>query len=137
MKRWISSILVIMMLLPVLATTAFAHGHGHSTHHTTSHCTTYKACKQEKTCTDSCKYVDENGDNICDNCKNECADCGKTQDENGDGICDNCGKCSHFLDEDGDGVCDHQEECAKRKQEEKTKVVKRHGCYTGKHRNHH
>ena len=141
MKRWICSILAVMMLLPVLASTAFAHGHGHSSHHTSTHCTTYKVskkkdtCKKNDTCLDSCKYADVDGDNICDNCKNKCAECGETKDENADGICDQCGKCSHFLDEDGDGVCDHQEDCANRK--EKPKTAGKAVCHTGKHNHHH
>lgn len=143
MKRWICSILVVTLLLPVLSATAFAHGHGGSHHQASAHCATDKVtkkkhtCKQKQSCADSCQYADENGDNICDNCGNKCADCGETRDENADGICDSCGKCSRYQDKDGNGVCDHQEDCANRKNAEKPKTVKKPGCHAVKHKNHH
>lgn len=37
--------------------------------------------------TATCLHVDQNGDGICDNCKQDCVN---FVDANGDGICDNC-----------------------------------------------
>jgi hypothetical protein len=55
------------------------------------------------------RYVDEDGDGICDNRAN--GQCGSAYvDENGDGICDNRGnsQCGgSFVDENGDGICDN------------------------------
>ncbi|RZB28705.1 MAG: hypothetical protein AEth_01965 [Candidatus Argoarchaeum ethanivorans] len=58
------------------------------------------------------KYVDTNGDGICDNS----GDRPEFVDADGDGVCDNdrgrgrggsgCGG-MNFVDEDGDGVCDN------------------------------
>lgn len=45
------------------------------------------------------RYVDANGDGICDN-RGVCY-----TDTDGDGICDNRGAC--YVDADGDGVCDN------------------------------
>lgn len=142
-KRRFCVLLAVLMLLPVFAVTAFAHGHGHSgnshghaaVHHPVNnqHCTDKKSAAGSGICPDKCEYADENKDNICDNCGNRCGNCGETKDENADGICDSCGKCSHYRDTDGDGICDHQEE------PEKTppaKPIKKHGHYGGKHKCH-
>lgn len=51
------------------------------------------------------RYVDANGDGVCD----------YFTDKDGDGICDNCdwggrpgaGCGRYFTDKDGDGICDH------------------------------
>ncbi|MGB9701652.1 MAG: T9SS type A sorting domain-containing protein [Candidatus Kapaibacteriota bacterium] len=55
--------------------------------------------------TSNSKFVDANGDGICDN----------FVDANGDGVCDNCGQNSSgkmggnrkFIDANGDGICDN------------------------------
>lgn len=138
MKRVLCAFLALLML-PVLATTAFASGHG-SGHGRRTHqnCAAVRqTAAAAETCEDSCRYADENGDGICDNCRNQCAGCGETGDENGDGICDSCGTCSHYADENQDGLCDHQADCATRKKAAEQTPVRRK-CHSGrKHRNHH
>ncbi|MEA1895281.1 MAG: hypothetical protein U9N36_08810 [Euryarchaeota archaeon] len=57
------------------------------------------------------RYVDNNGDGMCDNIGN----CTGFVDGDGDGVCDNLGDCGrgcgcggrNFIDNDGDGVCDN------------------------------
>jgi len=131
MKKMMCIILAVLILLPVFSVTAFAschgghgngrHGHsgyGKSFHYDNGNQKAHKNNAQQAhngVCAGKCDYIDENGDNICDNCKNQCAQCGETKDENSDGICDNCGKCSHYADENKDDFCDHQTECASRK----------------------
>ncbi|RZN15464.1 MAG: hypothetical protein EF812_02180 [Methanosarcinales archaeon] len=57
----------------------------------------------------SAKYMDTNGDGICDNI----GTCMNFVDEDYDGVCDNLGNCGcgcggmNFTDEDYDGVCDN------------------------------
>ena len=68
---------------------------------------------------DGARYVDADGDGICDNI----GTCPGFVDADGDGVCDNLGGCGrgrggrgcggcgcggmNFVDSDGDGVCDH------------------------------
>ena len=53
----------------------------------------------------ACRYVDANGDGICDNRGTGAC---RYVDVNGDGICDTCGNgACHYVDADGDGVCDN------------------------------
>lgn len=46
------------------------------------------------------KYIDVDGNGICDNCT------GNYVDADGDGICDNC--TGNYVDANGDGVCDNR-----------------------------
>jgi len=73
MKRMICAMLAVLLLLPVFATTAFAHGHGgHSGHgHAVQQpCVTRQPCVPENNCVtngncaNKCQFVDENGDKI-------------------------------------------------------------------------
>jgi hypothetical protein len=86
---FISALLVFVGLLAI-NTNTFSQGKGKGGN-TTTH-----------------RFVDANGDGICDN----------FVDANGDGVCDNCGKyangsgqgngtCSKFVDANGDGICDN------------------------------
>lgn len=136
MKKWICTMLAVLML-PVFATTAFAHGHGNHAQSAGQHCVSSNVCVTNGTCVNSCQYTDENGDDICDNCNNRCADCGEVKDENTDGICDNCGKCSHYKDENRDGICDHQADCESRAKAACKTVSHKSSHHGGKHRNHH
>lgn len=133
MKKWICSILVMLTVIPMLSLTAFASGHGHghgheSGGHSQKQCQPTGVtevsqtvpstgmgrtdCTKGELCTSQCSYVDENGDDICDNCANICTQCGMKKDEDGDGICDSCEHCLHYSDDNGDGVCDHRTEDA-------------------------
>ena len=99
MKKTLLGILIGLVILAVGVTTAFAAGPG-GRHHGTG-----------TTGTGVCRYVDANGDGICDNCS--AAHTGRScTDANGDGICDNCGirhtGCgSCYVDANGDGICDN------------------------------
>lgn len=140
MKR-VLCVLLALLMLPSLATTAFAsgHGRGHGRHagRNCVTCPSREASAAAETCADHCRYADENSDGICDNCRNQCPGCGETGDENEDGICDSCGTCSHYADENQDGLCDHQADCENRKQAVEQTPVRRN-CHSGrKHRNHH
>lgn len=123
MKKILCVALAVLILLPVVSVTAFAHrhgGHGHSSHprsfrHSQNAHLNHTQQSHDGICESKCSYADTDGDNICDNCENRCADCGETKDQDCDGICDNCGKCSHYADENKDGACDHQAACADRK----------------------
>ncbi len=68
------------------------------------------------------RYVDADGDGVCDNqgtgycwvdangdgiCDHQGAGCGWV-DADGDGICDNQGTGWRYVDANGDGVCDNQ-----------------------------
>ena len=68
------------------------------------------------------RYVNANGDGVCDNqgtgycwvdenndgiCDNQGAGC-RWVDADGDGICDNQGTGWRYVDENGDGICDNQ-----------------------------
>lgn len=83
-KRWMSAAAAAMVLM-IGATSAVAWG-GQS------------------------RYVDANGDGICDNCVGN-GRCVGFVDANGDGICDNRGtngQGAGYVDADGDGVCDNR-----------------------------
>ena len=142
MKRLIGAALIVIMLLPSFAATAFASGHGYG-QNGGQVCVGNQVCRDKTdcvtvgNCTNDCRYADENGDNICDHCENRCSDCGEIRDENADGICDQCGKCSHYADENDDGVCDHQANCENRKNTTCRKVHKNSGPHGRRHRNHH
>lgn len=130
MKKITCIILAVLMLMSVLATTAFAAGHG--SRHAQAHrqnCIVNRACQRNDY---NCDNADENGDNACDPCKNQCGNCNMTTDENNDGFCDNCGNGSNYLDDDGNGICDHRDACANRKNTGNTM-----GHHGKKHGNHH
>lgn len=99
MKKTLLGILIGLVILAVGVTSAVAAGPG-GRHHGTG-----------TTGTGVCRYVDANGDGICDNCR--AAHTGRScTDANGDGICDNCGirhtGCgSCYVDANGDGICDN------------------------------
>lgn len=143
MRKVICSMLAVLLLLPVFATTALAHGHGGQRHTARQHCVAQQPCAPRNdcvtngNCTDKCRFVDENGDNVCDNCKNQCAGCGETRDDNADGICDQCGKCSHYADENEDGLCDYQADCENRKNAVCKSAQTKSTHHGRRHRNHH
>ena len=58
---------------------------------------------QQTAATAACRFVDEDGDGICDNH----ADGVCRYDADGDGLCDRAGQGSGWVDADGDGVCDN------------------------------
>lgn len=98
MKKTLLGILIGLVILAVGVTSAVAAGPG-GRHHGTG-----------TTGTGVCRYVDANGDGICDNCGIRHTGCGSCYvDANGDGICDNCGagQGGGYVDADGDGVCDN------------------------------
>lgn len=100
MKKTLLGILIGLVILAVGVTTAFAAGPG-GRHHGTG-----------ATGTGVCRYVDANGDGVCDTCGVCHAAWGSNYtDANGDGICDNrgtgCGQGGGYADADGDGVCDN------------------------------
>ena len=140
MKRMLCVMLAVLMLLPVFASTAFAHGgHGHAAQ---QRCVSNQVCKNNDNCvtngncTNNCQFADENNDGICDNCKNQCVNCGEAKDENADGICDDCGKCNHYADENNDGVCDHQANCENRKNAACKSTYRKSGHRGGRHGHH-
>lgn len=75
MKKLLSIVLMIAIVLSVCAVTAFAAGSGGR------------------------RFTDADGDGVCDNA----SDCAYL-DANGDRICGNAGSCA-YVDADGDGVC--------------------------------
>lgn len=151
MKKWICGILAAALLLPVLSATAFAAGHGYKNGHHGSGCAQTEtrrcvkstaaqsaaSCAKKETCAEPCRYVDENGDGICDNCKNQCTECNAVLDENGDGICDKCKKRCHYRDADNDGICDQQETCGQRKNAVHRNAAVRKGHHNGHNGKHH
>lgn len=74
-KRWLSAAAAAMVLM-IGATSAVAWGGQQGS-----------------------RYVDANGDGICDNRAVQWTDA------NGDGICDNC---AGYVDANGDGICDNR-----------------------------
>lgn len=83
MRKILSFVLVLAMMLSLLALSAYAAPGAGRRNRAAAKCT---ACTE---------FIDEDGDGSCDNCG--------FIDEDGDGVCDNCG----FIDEDGDGICDN------------------------------
>ncbi len=77
MKKTLLGILIGLVILAVGVTTAFAAGPG-GRHHGTG-----------ATGTGVCRYVDANGDGICDNRGTGCGQGGGYADADGDGVCDN------------------------------------------------
>ncbi len=70
-------------------------------------------CMRSARCADVCgqcgyvnRWLDEDGDGVCDYHINVCAGGKETCDSDGDGVCDFCEKDCMYIDEDGDGVCD-------------------------------
>ena len=143
MKNLICVMLAVLLLLPVFATTAFAHGHRNHGQEVKQCCAPQQVCNPQNdcadsgTCTDKCRFADENSDGICDRCNNQCADCGETRDDNADGFCDECGNCSHYADENQDGICDHQAECENRNQAATKPAAGENGHHGRRHRKHH
>ena len=100
MKRWLTPLAVLTVLVIFGTGTVLAAGPGH-----------HGA---------GLRYVDQNDDGICDNRGTALCDgtnCwGAFVDANGDGICDNRGTAlcdgtncwGAFVDENGDGICDNR-----------------------------
>lgn len=100
MKKLLTGIIGLALVISVCSTTAFAAGHGHGRHHTDRN--NDVVCDY---CNTFCKFVDDNEDGICDNCgSNDCKKCTGYVDANGDGICDNYGSC---ICGNGDSACDN------------------------------
>lgn len=112
MKKLLTGIIALALVISVCSTTAFAAGHGHGRRHAAVN--NDVVCDY---CTTFCQFVDDNEDGICDNCGSDtCKKCTGYVDANGDGICDNYGSCvcgngAGFTDADGDGVCDNLTAC--------------------------
>ena len=101
-KKAVAGILIGLVVLAVGATSALAAGPGGGRHAGWSGINGGNG-----TGSGVCRYVDANGDGICDNYGTGCG--GHYVDSNGDGICDNygtgCG--SNYVDANGDGICDN------------------------------
>ena len=115
MKKFVTGILVLALVLSVSSTTVFAAGGRHGRRAANvdkrNDCGYYNA---------DCQFVDSDGDGLCDLCGLGANHAGKSCganyiDEDGDGICDLCGREAHsagqgcganYIDEDGDGLCD-------------------------------
>lgn len=86
MRKLLTGIAAMGMVLSMGVTTAFAAGHG---------------CGRN--------FVDADNNGVCDHYSTSC----QFADADGDGICDNCGleRCGMgYVDADGDGICDHYAE---------------------------
>lgn len=129
MKKIISMVFLLILLLSAAMPTAYAAHHGNHQYGKTHS----RSGRNQENCTNSCTFADENGDGICDNCKNVCPDCKTGKDKDGDGTCDDCGRCCHYADADNDGICDHQTNGARHKISQNS--VKKSHC--GKIRNRH
>lgn len=108
MKRVLSGILILALILALGMATAYAAGprRGRS-----GAAGTWGLTGRQ------CNWQDANGDGICDNCDRSAVGCSGYVDQDGDGICDNCGMgrdhcqqdgCPGYVDQDGDGVCDNR-----------------------------
>ncbi len=86
-QKWLAAGLLAVLTL-ALTTTALAHGGHHGRHSQT-------VCPVE-----TCVFIDENGDGICD----RFAPHRRCVDADGDGVCD--WRCKGYADVDGDGLCD-------------------------------
>lgn len=108
MKKFLTSIVTMGLVLSVGSTTAFAAGSAWGRNFVDTDndgvCDYYNA---------SCQFVDNDGDGICDNFG--FAGYGRGigyVDADGDGSCDNynfcrCGMGAGYVDVDGDGICDN------------------------------
>lgn len=117
MKKLVTGILVLALVLSVSSTTVLAAGGRHGRRAANvdkrNDCGYYNA---------GCQYTDSNEDGLCDLCglgaQHAGKGCGANYiDEDGDGLCDHCGLETHcaaegcganYTDEDGDGVCDNK-----------------------------
>ena len=97
MKKYLSAALIAVLVLILCATGAFAvfggHGIGHVGHRQAS-----------------CRYLDADGNGVCDNCGAAAGSCTGYVDADGDGVCDYRGANGSgrgFVDADGDGICDN------------------------------
>lgn len=113
MKRWITSLLAVTLVLAIMATPVFAAGPRQGQHFTDADGD--GVCDNSK----SCQYVDENQDGICDHRTTRCfVRC--LMDREGRAYCcgtaETCprsglyqpGNGNQFIDEDGNGVCDNR-----------------------------
>lgn len=115
MRKIITSILTVTMIMTVCATTAFAAGRGHEGNK--GSCVNANNNRVCNTNSVTCSFKDADGDGICDDC----------------GVKMNASKCKNFVDENNDGICDNHAEhiCYKAN----TSAVKSsHGHHGGHHR---
>ncbi len=95
MKRMISFVLVLTVLMAVGVTTAFAQGSR------AEECIQEIPCKDVPVCETSGGFSDENQDGVGDYQRNRCPDCGTSRDAKGV-----CGNCQVSLEEKREDVCD-------------------------------
>ena len=133
MKRWITCVLAVMLMLSIMATPALATGIGYTDNNGDGICD-----NREQNCGRK-DFIDNDGDGICDHrgqnkgfglchreddgtifpCKRQehrpsrqrkdACPRANYKDENNDGICDNLDQeQGNFIDKDGDGICDNR-----------------------------
>ena len=111
MKKIITAIAAAALVLTVGVTGALAAGPGWGRRAAGGGTSRYHAQSV-------CRYVDADGNGVCDYCgANRAACTGGGQyfiDADGNGICDHCGRMDgscgtgrYYTDANGDGVCDH------------------------------
>lgn len=101
------AVVAAALVLALGATPAFARGNGSA----------QRGTQRQLRSSTATRYVDADGDGICDNRGTNFVDadgdgvrdCRGVNfiDTDGDGICDNRGTGAGFVDADGDGVCDN------------------------------
>lgn len=108
MKRVLTGILILILVLALCMATAYAAGPRRGRSDAAG---TWGLTGRQW------NWQDANGDGICDNCGRNPVGCLGYADQDGDGICDNCGMaqgrcqqtgCPGYVDLDGDGVCDNR-----------------------------
>ncbi len=120
MKRMVTGILILALVLSIGIATAYAAGPRRGRN--------YVDADQDGVWDfvgSQCNWQDANGDGICDNCGMRQGNCQQGSgrglgyvDQDGDGVCDNCGmrqgSCQQdggrgcgYVDQNGDGVCDN------------------------------
>lgn len=89
MKRIVMGILALLLIFSTGIPSAYAAGYGHR-RSGVKVCAVENGCTQSGSCPGQCRFVDADGDGICDNRDTQCQGCDNWQDQNGDGICDSC-----------------------------------------------
>ncbi len=106
MKKLRGLVVLALVAAVLTAVGVFAAGNGAGRGSWGNHCR-YVDADGDGVCDNQgvyCQFVDANGDGICDNHGTYC----QHVDASGDGICDTHGTYCQYVDADGDGVCDNQ-----------------------------